>query len=644
MSAIAGIVRLDSQPLDRAALQRMGNVLAPYGRDAQDQWVGAGAGMLRTLLRTMPEDAFDRQPACAEDCMVLFAGRLDNRDELRQQLGLDTQQSGQMADSELVLRACQRWDTQALERLHGSYALACWLPQRRRLWLARDLMAGQPLFWHQQAGFFAFASVPKALFCIPGVPRSLCDEHLLNRLVLLPDAGPGTAFKGIQRVEPGQLVLLDGQYLSTRFFQRFDPQREVRFARDEDYVEAFSEHLERAVAACLRSSGPIASHLSSGFDSSTVTALAARQLAARGQRLTAYTAVPREGFAGPVPRDRHGDEGPGAAALARRFENIEHVLIRTAGYSPLELLDAGYISDVDQPAQNLCNGVWGRAITLDAQARGCKVLLSGQMGNMSISYDGFPALAAHWRSGRWPIWWRELCAYQRLHPQWRRRGLALQSIGASLPGWLWRAVAWRHEQRFTLTDYSAVNPAKLAGIDLPKRARKLGWDLDYRPWHDGRAKRIAVLGRADAGAHNISANLSGLDLRDPTSDQRLVEFCLAIPESQYLRDGQPRWLLRRLMGDILPPEILQCRGKGYQAADWYEGLSSDRERLREALQRLRGHQRVGELLDLAALEKLVENWPEGGWASKAVVRGYRLKLLRGIAVGEFIRYAEPDNQ
>ncbi|WP_272941815.1 asparagine synthetase B family protein [Ectopseudomonas mendocina] len=620
----------------------MSSILAPYGRDAQGTWHGAGVGLVRTLLRTTPEDRYDRQPVASADCQVVFAGRLDNRDELIAQLALDKRLGSQMADSELMAHACQRWDTLALERVEGSYALACWQPQRRRLWLARDVMGGQPLFWHRQSGFLAFASWPKALFCVPGVPRSVDEQSVLEQLALLPMAG--CSFKDIQRVNPGEFMLVEGNQLSTHVHRCLGGGPQVRFKHDEDYVEALHEHLQRAVSACLRSSGPVASHLSSGFDSSTVTAYAARQLAHRGERLTAYTAAPREGFAGPVPRDRHGDESKVAAQLAGRFDNIDHVILRSSGQSPLESLEQE-IDELDQSPVNPCNTLWMRAIERDAQARGCKVMLTGQMGNMSISYDGYPYMASLWRKGRWLQWWHELCAYQRTHPQWRRRGLVLRTVGASMPGWLWNQVVARREGRDSgLYHYTAVNLQQATTGWLQQRAAAKGWDLNYRPWHDGRAMRLAVLRRVDTGSALASANLRGLEMRDPTYDRRLVEFCLGVPDSQFLRDGQPRWLLRRLMADVLPEEILEGRGKGYQFADWYEGLTADRERLREQLYRLRQHRRAAQLLDLPALEALLENWPEEGWADMVTIRNYRLKLLRGVAMGNFIRYAEPDNR
>ena len=160
------------------------------------------------------------------------------------------------------------------------------------------------------------------------------------------------------------------------------------------------------MACRLRSSGLIASHLSSGFDSSTVTALAARQLAAQNKTLIAYTAVPREGFDGPVPKGRHGDEGPGARALAARFPNIEHHLICTTGTSPLDRLDES-VQTLDRPPLNPCNLVWINAIRGGAAERGAKVLLTGAMGNMTISYTGREYLPWLFGQRQWAAWWRE---------------------------------------------------------------------------------------------------------------------------------------------------------------------------------------------------------------------------------------------
>ena len=65
----------------------------------------------------------------------------------------------------------------------------------------------------------------------------------------------------------------------------------------------------------MRSAHPIGCYLSGGLDSSSVAALTARALAEKGQRLAAFTQIPREGFVGPVPAGRYADETPYVEAI-----------------------------------------------------------------------------------------------------------------------------------------------------------------------------------------------------------------------------------------------------------------------------------------------------------------------------------------
>jgi asparagine synthase (glutamine-hydrolysing) len=644
MTAIAGLIRLDGASVDRAALERMQALLTPYGRDAQQRWQQGPAGLLRTLLRTTPEDSLDHQPLqdAASQTVLVFDGRIDNRDELARELGLGTAELARMADSALVLQACLRWDTGAAARLLGDFALACWQPQRRRLWLARDPMGQRPLFWHRHAGLFAFATMPKALFVIPGVPRALCEARLLDLLCLLPMTGPESFYQEVFRVEPGQWLLLEGDRLSTQRYHAFDPDFELAGSSDAEVLEGFAGQLERAVACRLRSNGPVASHLSSGFDSSTVTALAARQLAARGRRLRAYTAVPREGYDGPVPRGRHADEGPAAAALAARFANIDHVLIRSAGRSPLDALQAD-IEALDRAPLNPCNMVWLDAITADAEVRGVRVMLSGQLGNMSISYDGAQRLPALLRQGDLAAWWREASALHSHPPGRRWPGLLAQSLAPFLPVWLWILLRRYRGQPVRLTDGKAVHPDFLRRGDAAGRARRAGWGVAQRRWSDGRRMRIAVLGRVDPGEHMAAANLSGLELRDPTADSRLFAYCLSLPEHLFLRGGQTRWMLRRLMAGVLPPEILDARTHGLQAADWHEGFAAALPQIREALEGLVRHGGPGAYVDLPGLLQSLDGWPSVDLRSQRATVDFRMKLLRGLAAASFVRHVDPRN-
>src|SRR5207249_2791570 len=116
------------------------------------------------------------------------------------------------------------------------------------------------------------------------------------------------------------------------------------------------------------------------------------------------------------------------------------------------------------------------------------------------------------------------------------------------------------------------NPWRLAELDLESRAKARGLDLAYRPWSDGLAARMWGLRRIDLGNY-IKGALGGwgVDLRDPTADVRLIEFCLSVPTEQFFRDGVNRALARRALADRLPPAVVEEQRKGYQGVDWHEG-------------------------------------------------------------------------
>lgn len=645
MSAIAGLVQLDGKPVDRDTLHRMQVLLTPYGRDAQHNWHKGNSGLLRTLLRTTPEDSLDRQPLIDTTTKVamVFEGRLDNRDELAEALGLGIGDLTLMADSDLALRACLHWDMDAPKHLLGDFALACWHPDHNRLWLARDPLGMRPLFWYRRDDLFGFATMPKALFAIPGLTKAICEEQLHDYLCMLPMTGPASLFKEVFRVEPGHVVLLESGNVSSHRYHRFDPHYELHLDSDEAYVEALREHLDRAVASRLRTASPIATHLSSGMDSTTVTAVAARQLSKRQQSLIAYTAVPPEGFNGPVPAGRHADEGPAARAVADRFDNVEHVLIRTDGTSPLDNLHAT-TEELDRAPLNICNVAWAAAIRADAARRGAKALLCADKGNMSISYDGIPYLASLLRSGQWATLWRVYKDLKRRHPTMTWRQMVKLCAAPLIPRSLWQAFEKHRGRAWMLGGHSAINPELSRRMNTRKRAKDIEFDLSYQPSWNGRQYRINTLYLTDTGEYNAAANVDGVEYRDPTADVRLMEFCLAVPDSQYLGDGQHQWLLKRLMADVLPPEILQAKTRGLQAADWYEQTERALPDLRAELERLKAHGSAGDFLDLAALEQALDEWPDSGWSNPEVERRYRFKLLRGLSVGTFIRYADEGNE
>ena len=645
MTALAGLWRFDGRPdaADGCASMLVAQQL--YGPHDCAQWSNGGVALGRQLMRVLPEDAFDRQPLVGgEGRYVLVADvRLDNREELAEALRIPAAQARTLCDTAILFAAIERWDESCLERLVGDYAFAMWDGARRRLMLARDPIGQRPLHYHRGNKFFAFASMPKGLHALAEVPYLPDEERIAEFLVLLPETGTSSFFRGIERVEPGHVTTVTTNALTTR--RHWQPsRRRIALRRPEDYAEALRDLLDKAVHCRLRGADDVGVYLSGGLDSGAVAATAARLLAPSGRRVIAFTGVPRQGYDGPVPRNRIADEGPYAAATAALYPNIQHVLVRNEGCSPLDDLDRNFFL-FDRPFLGLCGTGLSNSFGNAIRKRKLKVTLGGALGNMGLSYNGMELLPELLRSGRWLSLWREaraLVATRRM----RWRGIAANTLGPWCPPALW---VWLNKiaNGYTLEvgDYAAVNPHLLAKLDLPGRARACNLDLVYRPWKDGFAMRLWALQRIDPGIYH-KGGLGGwqIDHRDPTADVRLLEFCLAVPTEEFLRDGMQRALARHALSDRLPKQVLEEPRRGLQVADWHEDLTAVRHRVADELGRLESCPAATKAIDLPRLRRLTENWPSAGWEREEVIMSYRYALLRAISSGHFLRRATGANR
>jgi asparagine synthase (glutamine-hydrolysing) len=639
VSALAGIWRFDGKPEVGAGCARMLAAQQVYGPHDGRQWGDGALAMGRRLFRTLLEDIHDRQPLHSRDGRLTLVAdvRLDNRKELAVELGLSPGTAQLLCDAAVLLESLDRWDEHALPRLVGDFAFALWDASAQRLLLARDFLGQRPFHYHCGRGFFAFASMPKGLHALAEIPYAPDEEQVAELVVLLPRRGSRSFFRDIARVEPAHVVAVTrGGILSRRYWQ---PQRSSgKRLRSSDYIEGMRHHLDQAVQSRLCGvTGAVATDLSAGLDSSAVTATAARLLASSGGKVFAFTAVPGPGYDGPNLRNEIDDEGPLAAETAAMYPNVEHVLIRSGRTSPLDALDRAFYLN-DRPLLNLCNEVWLSAIGQAARDRKLTVLLTGLMGNMTVSYNGIHLLPELLLSGRFIKLWQHTTSLRQTGALYWREIMA-KTFGPFMPVWLWR---WFNRMVFHRTrdilDFTAIRADFLAEGNLAARARERDIYFSCRPPKDGFALRLWAMSWLDHGEwHKGTLAASGVDYRDPMADKRLVEYCLNIPTDQYLANGVPRALGKRVLADRLPAVVLNERKHGYQAADWHEGINVARTKIAAELDQLSACASAARVLDIERMKSLVENWPSSGWERADVIERYRLALLRGISAGHFLR-------
>jgi asparagine synthase (glutamine-hydrolysing) len=638
MSAIAGIWSFDGGVPVSSACRDMLQALSVYGMDDRAQYDGPSVAMGRCLLRLLPEDSFDRQPLSDGYVTSLVADiRLDNRAELGNELGLSNEQAAAMADSDMLLAAWQRWRTQCVEHLSGAFSFAVWSQQEQHLFLARDHTGERPLFYASTANCFAFASMPKGLHPLPFVRAEVNEDYIARYLTLADIPIEQTIFRNMLRLPSGCSLSIRREKTELRRHWHTDQLAELRLGSAEEYLECFRERFDRGVRARLRTRGGIGAQLSGGLDSGSVAATAARLLGAQGRELTCFTAVPRPGFAGAASETHFDDEGAAAEEVAALYPNMRHRRVESSATSFLDILDHNN-NLYDHPCFGPSNEVWSNAILDRSRAEGITVLLNGNCGNSTFSYDGMAAFSTWFRSGHWGTLAR--VARQLIRARHISvRSIVRRAVWPSLPFWV-RSVTDPHMRGFSL-DYSILRPEIAQQLDLERTA----FHNLNRNSPDGRTMLRNLLTYGDvADTPVLSQGGWQIDFRDPTYDRHVVEFCLTVPLEEFMRGGQLRSLARRAMVGRLPASTLNRTQRGRQSADWYVNLEAVRGRMAVEMDRLQGSPLTSRLLDLARMRSLIEHWPTSGFAAPAVNSSHHIALTQGFSVGKFLMQYDPDKR
>lgn len=580
-----------------------------------------GAAFGAALFAMTPEDANDRQPLTERSLLFVGDIRIDNRDELLRALN-DPRLGSASADSDIVLAAWLSWKHGTFARLVGSYAFALFDADEQRLILARGPLGDRPLCYRLGADELRFASMPSGIAEESGFSPDLAA---LARSMVHGDTALGeTVFANVVAVPPAHYLewSRDGHRL-----ERFWQPPAVDYGYKGEVIEEFRQTFDDAVRSRLRRvGGPVATHLSSGLDSSGVAATAAALLQDRHD-LIAFTMIPAPGLELRHSPQYRPDESDIASEAAQAL-NIEHRLVSHSG----PLLDClkGHGRTYQAPVPNVLNHGWGHAIDQQAAAAGAKVLLSATMGNATLSYGGMYLLSEWLLRGQIRDYARQLrLVVRRNHMRWPN------AIGWSLmrqiPGFIINP----------LLGLSAQTARELfMSPDWKRRVEKDTTGSDYR--RPGlRKDQYDMCAHTDPGLF-IKGTLAktGLDERDPGADQRLAEFCLKLPAQHYFHEGVGRRLARDGFADRLPASIVRNEVRGEQGADWFAKLS--RQSALECIEEISASRFASEILDFQALRSAVADWDRLSQRAPGDLRQWGNRFTRALAVGSFLREMESD--
>ena len=455
------------------------------------------------------------QPIYNEDdtvCLV-YNGEIYNFPTLREQLIARGHRFRTRTDSEAIVHLYEERGDDLVDELNGMFAFALWDARRERLLVARDRLGVKPLYYVWDGRTLAFASEVRALVAGGFVRPELDPDAFVELLTFQNIISFRSLFRGVVLLPPGCTLSLDAGGLSVD--QYWDPAPRLDPTLD---VEALRERVritfDGAVERHLLSDVELASYLSSGLDSSSVTASAARSL----DRLTTFTT----GFdvTGADGMEAGFDERAEAAALAKTLGTHHHELLLDA--HDLDMVLPRVVLHLEEPRMNFS---YPNYLTAGFASRWVKVVLSSVGGDEL--FGGYP-----WRYeladlpdfvDRYFAEWSRLLTRDELAD-----GLADAELDLERPRRLYDAVMERTE-------------------GLPPLERMLYFEL--KTYLHG----LLLVEDKLSMAHSLES-------RVPFLDNELVDLALTIPAPVKLQGGVSKGLFREAMRGRLPDPVL-ARGK-----------------------------------------------------------------------------------
>jgi asparagine synthase (glutamine-hydrolysing) len=574
MCGITGWVDF-SRDLSRepALIDAMTATMACRGPDASGVWSDqhAALGHRRLAVIDLPGGAQPMKVSTHHgDIVMVYSGEAYNFRELRDELIQKGEKFETSSDTEVVLRGYLQWGEALADRLNGMYAFAIWDSRKRKLVMIRDRMGIKPFYFYRMPDGVLFGSEPKAILTNPLAKRVVDVDGL--REMLVPVKTPKHAvWKGMQEVEPGTIVTVDERGICERTYWRLEskPHTDDR----DTTVARVRELLDDIVRRQLVADVPECVLLSGGLDSSTITALSARELS-----------DPVRTFAVDFV-DQAANFKPNELRPTRDTPYVHDVAEHVGSDHTDIVLDHNQLADLDIRrtvirARDLPMGIGDMDASLyllfKAIRRQSTVALSGESADEIFG------------------------GYRQFHDP------TVQQTDA----FPWIAIG------DTVVDTSSeiLTPALSSAVDL---------DTYMQDRYTEAVREVASLDGEDEFTHRMRvmsylhltrfvrilldrkdrmSMAVGLEVRVPYCDHRLVEYVYNAPWSLKTYDGREKSLLRGAARDVLPESVVQRVKSPYPSTSDPQYVAAIQAEAKDLLGT--GDDVLFGLIDRAALEQL----------------------------------------
>jgi asparagine synthase (glutamine-hydrolysing) len=557
MCGIVG-VQQNNHVIDSKVLCAMRDIFPYRGPDDKGEWIGhhgaVGLGHRRLSIIDTTADGHQPMTDSKNGNVIVFNGEVYNYIEIKstlRKLGVTFESN---SDTEVILKAYRIYGTDCLQYFNGMFSIAIWDNTKKLLFLARDRLGVKPLYYYLDDEKLVFASETKAIHVYLKKQLQIDDQLIDQYMSFGYIPGEDTLEKGVRRLLPGHYAIYQNNQISVHRYWNliFNTTGDLGEAY---YLEKGKELINSAINLRLRSDVPLGIFLSGGLDSSAVVGLLAQN---NNERLKTFSVAYDFG--------KEYNEMEYARKVANKF-NTDHHEIFVDPYSFKEFIPE-YIRLMDEPVTE------SAAISLNYVSK-----LAAEHVTVVLSGEGSDEIFAGYD------FYRYMLFIERL-----RKGFGVNAIDAIS----------RNLLKIFRSDSKIGKYLTMAGRPLNTRYKGISSYEEYykKLLYKDSLKQICEQSKISSvqqyldelfmqnnGADPLSKMLnfdtktwlvddllikadrmsmaSSLELRVPFLDYRLVEFAAAMPSKYKINNGEGKYLLKRMMEDILPKEIIYRKKMGF---------------------------------------------------------------------------------
>ncbi len=556
MCGIAGIINLTGASIDPSVLDRFTDALQHRGPDGRGTFVRGNVGLGHRRLKILDLSEAASQPMLSADgnTAIVFNGEIYNFAVLKKNLQAQGHQFHSTGDTEVLLKLYEVYGDACVEKLRGMFAFAIYDSRRQRVLLARDRLGKKPLKYFEADGVFAFASELKALRELPQCPRGMDEEAVHHFLTMMYVPAPNTGFSGIKKLPAAHILSLDlstGKSEIKRYWQ-------LTYAPDmtrslSDWERDIAATFEESVALRMVADVPVGAFLSGGIDSAAVVAMMSR-----------HSSKPVETFTIGTEQESH-NELPQASLIAKKFGTNHHPIIVKPDIAHLlpELVKV-YEEPFADPS------VIPTYLVAQQTRRFVTVALNGDGGDENFAgYARYPIL-------KFSRMWSALPVHALTLPlvaAWHRAmQTTLSYRSLRFESSINDPIAQRQLQY--LSFFTEQEKRALYKKDMPQYPDTFAWYA---------LRTAQARSRADGWLHqamsadietyladdllpkvDLGAMAHGLEARSPFLDHVLLELTAQMPADYKLRGYTKKWILKYILRDTIPSEILHKKKTGFR--------------------------------------------------------------------------------